>query len=132
MTDAEFANAMIGIYAYDTGSVDSGIHDELLRARVIAELRRDGGEVRLSRLVRDHFLSEEALAKHYGIEDVSHFIRWLDDQMGYCLRLGRVTFTGPCRSNRFVDIDAYCVKLAGHEGNHSWRHPSGPCPWWHF
>lgn len=90
MTDDEFADAMIGIYAYDTGSVDSGIHDEILRSRCIAELHRNEHDpnffrLRMSRLVREHFLSEEMLAKQYGIEDVSHFIRWLADRMGYDL-----------------------------------------------
>ncbi|AFC32868.1 hypothetical protein PM3016_6232 [Paenibacillus mucilaginosus 3016] len=36
----------------------------------------------LSRLCRDEFLSETALEKGYGIEDVVVFLRWLDDNMG--------------------------------------------------
>lgn len=90
MTDDEFTDALMGIYAYDRGSVCSGIHDERLRARVIAELHRGAQDLvfdrlRLSRIVREQFLTEEALAQQYGIEDVKHFIDWLSERMDYDL-----------------------------------------------
>jgi hypothetical protein len=89
MDDETLSNALIGLFAYDTGSVDSGIHDEALRSRVIRELRRladEDGEadrVRLSRIVREAFLTEEALELRYGIEDVKEFIDWLSNRMEY-------------------------------------------------
>lgn len=88
MTDEELRDALDGLYAYDQGSRDSGIHDEALRERCIKELRdRPRGEFELlprllvSRMVRDMWLSEEALQQGYGIEDAARFIAWLDDQM---------------------------------------------------
>ena len=89
MDDETLSNALIGLFAYDTGSVDSGIHDEALRSRAIRELRRladEDGEadrVRLSRIVREAFLTEEALELRYGIEDVKEFIDWLSNRMEY-------------------------------------------------
>jgi hypothetical protein len=60
------------IYAYDTGSTDTGIHDEGLRDRLVAILDAASEEdVRLSltRWVRDAYLSDEALGNGYGWED---------------------------------------------------------------
>jgi hypothetical protein len=92
MNDDEFSDAMLGLYAYDTGSVSSGIRDEVLRARVIAELRRGADmkdesfdRLRLARFAREAFLAEERLAQRYGLEDVKSFIRWMSDFMGYDL-----------------------------------------------
>lgn len=89
MTDAELSDALMGLYAYDTGSRDSGIHDERLRDRVRIEFFTDPGRSgsqivsdRISRIVRDAFLSEEAISEGYGIEDVADFIRWLSEEMG--------------------------------------------------
>lgn len=91
MTDAELAGALDGLYAYDTGSTDSGIHDEALRARCIAEMASRRGpfeiapRVFLSRLVAGTWLTDDALAAGYGIEDVMCFIRWLDERMDITL-----------------------------------------------
>lgn len=38
MTDAELFDALDGLFAYDTGATDSGIHDEALRLRALKEL----------------------------------------------------------------------------------------------
>lgn len=87
MTDDELRNALDGLYAYDTGCVDSGVHDEALRERCIAEMRSRMGphdiapRLFLSRLIRDMWLTEEALAQGYGIEDVMSFAAWLDERM---------------------------------------------------
>lgn len=88
MTETELRDALEGLFAYDTGAVDSGIHDEGLRARcqeAISEMRL-GAEAAprlwLSRLVRDLWLSEEALQQGYGVEDAVEFLRWLDERMG--------------------------------------------------
>jgi hypothetical protein len=85
VTDDQFEHALIGIFAYDTGSVDSGIHDELLREQAIDELGAGGALLRLTRLVRTQFLSEEALAEGYSIEDAAEFIKWLRDRMEWDL-----------------------------------------------
>lgn len=83
MTDDELMDALDGLYAYDTGSLDSGIHDEGLRARCIAELRTGLGageqvpRVRVGRIVRELYLTDERLEMGYGPEDVFAFLDWL-------------------------------------------------------
>ena len=77
-------NDLIGLFAYDGGATDSGIHDEVLRAELIAGMKamsEDEFRLGMSRFVQEHFLSEDALAKRYGIEDVVEFVRWLGDYM---------------------------------------------------
>jgi hypothetical protein len=72
-----------GIFAYDRGATDSGIHDENLRAELIAELKTltpDDDRLRLSRWLREAYLSEEGLKMGYGWEDVVSFVEWLDEQ----------------------------------------------------
>lgn len=90
MTDDELRDALDGLYAYDTGCVDSGIHDEALRARCVEELTARAGrpDHRLweARLVRDLFVSEEALANGYGLEDLVRFVQWLADALAYDVR----------------------------------------------
>lgn len=73
-----------GLYAYDTGSTDSGIKDENLRQEIIGYLESlDDNEFRItmSKFIREYFISDEALKKGYGIEDVAAFIKWLDRYM---------------------------------------------------
>ncbi len=85
MTDEELVAALDGLYAYDSGCVSSGIRDELLRVRCIEELRRranlsDEREF-FSKLVRDMWLTDEAIEQGYGIESALGFVRWLDERM---------------------------------------------------
>ena len=89
MTESELSDSLMGLFAYDIGCRDSGIHDERLRERVRVELFTDPGRNksqivsnRISRIVRDAFLSDEAIADGYGLEDVAEFIKWLDEEMG--------------------------------------------------
>lgn len=87
MTDDELRDALEGLFAYDEGATDSGIHDEGLRKRCMQEVeeRKALGEtlprLLVSRMVRDMWLSEEALAQGYGIEDAIGFTEWLDRQL---------------------------------------------------
>lgn len=85
MTDDELRDALDGLYAYD-GGADSGIHDESLRARVIQELKDRRGlgawRAQVARLVREMWLSEEAIEQGYGTEDAVRFAQWLEDRMG--------------------------------------------------
>lgn len=82
----EFRDALDGLIAYDTGCVDSGIHDERLRARVIELLNGDDGMVWLTRAVRETYMTEEAIAQRYSIEDVASLIDWLADRMDFDIR----------------------------------------------
>jgi hypothetical protein len=92
VTGEEIWAALDGLYAYDMGSRGSGIHDEDLRARVMAEIKAIPlgpyeivPRLWLSRLVREMWLSDEALAQGYGIEDALGFTKWLDEQMTWGL-----------------------------------------------
>lgn len=94
MTDGQLQDALDGLYAYDSGAVDSGIHDETLRERAKAELIADADAAgpnaqvgpRLSRIARDLFLSEDALRRGYGLEDIDSFIDWLAEWMDFDIR----------------------------------------------
>lgn len=90
MKTAKLIDALDGLFAYDTGATDSGIHDEDLRTQCINELQRrldqDDGRVLMSRLLRDMWLSDDMLAQGYGYEDMLRFVEWLDDYMEMDLR----------------------------------------------
>lgn len=88
MNEQELRDALDGLFAYDGGATDSGIHDEVLRTRckkAIKAMPCEPGELVprlwLSRLIRDMWLSEEALSQGYGIEDAVSFLRWLEEEM---------------------------------------------------
>ena len=83
MTDTELKSALSTLYAADK---NNGTADETLRATVIAELGKDRSEselfsVRVTKIARDMFLSEEAIEQGYGLEDIRDFINWLDEVM---------------------------------------------------
>jgi len=100
LTEEELFDAMSGLHAYyegcvGSGIVGSGIHDELLRARVKEELKSirlhqikpgqifsDRFSALMARYINRHFLGEEALKAGYGFEDLLGFIRWLGNDMG--------------------------------------------------
>lgn len=90
MTDDELHRALDGLYAYDQGAVDSGIRDAGLRARCVAQMKQwPVGEYELlptaevSRLVREMWLTDEAIGQGYGIESAFSFTRWLCELMGW-------------------------------------------------
>jgi KaiC/GvpD/RAD55 family RecA-like ATPase len=73
-----------GLMAYDLGATDSGIHDEKLKEEVKEYLHAlDENEFRviITSFVREYFVSEKAVEKGYGIEDVKSFMEWLDTSM---------------------------------------------------
>ena len=69
----------------DSGCVDSGIHDEMLREKLKVELRGDHAIKWLTRFVREQCVSEQAEAHGYTVEDAASFIKWLSDRMDYDL-----------------------------------------------
>lgn len=88
MTEYELWEALDGLFAYDDGCTDSGIHDERLRDRCIRDLkdRRDSlGTTAyaawLAKFVRDRWLGDDAIDMGYGLEDIKSFIDWLDYKM---------------------------------------------------
>lgn len=73
---------LIGLYAYDTGCNDSGIHDELLRNKLKTKLKNDPNIYKtLGIFLREAFLTDSALAKGHSLEDVIAFVNWLDEYM---------------------------------------------------
>jgi hypothetical protein len=80
MTDEELYQALDGLFAYDTGCVDSGIHDEVLRQLVKEELAKDLGPCQIVGPRLSAF-AKTLLDPPYGLEDVASFIKWLADYM---------------------------------------------------
>lgn len=81
---AELYDLLSGMYAYDMGDVDSGLHDETLRSLVIDDLTNLSDynfRIIMSRFVREYFLSESALVEGYGVGDAASFIDWLGTHM---------------------------------------------------
>lgn len=79
----ELWQSLEGLFAYDTGSIGSGIHDPVLKRRcfdTLDAMTPDQHRLFISRNLRDAYLSEEGLGQGYGYEDVAAFIRWLEDQ----------------------------------------------------
>jgi hypothetical protein len=84
MDKTKLFDALDGLYAYDTGCTDSGIHNESLRKDAktyLKGLSTDGFRILMTEFIRQYFVSEKAVAKGYGIEDVRSFIEWLSDSM---------------------------------------------------
>lgn len=80
MTYDELKDALDGFYAYDTGCLDSGIHDPKRKAQVVAylfSLGTDERRILLGRIGRDLYLSDQALAEGYGLEDAGNFGNWV-------------------------------------------------------
>lgn len=72
------------LFAYDTGAIDSGIKDEILRKQIIKyinNLSDDEFRIFMSTYLRERFVNEKAIKNGYGIEDVKSFIEWLDEYM---------------------------------------------------
>lgn len=85
MTDEELFDALDGLHAYDSGNIGSGIHDESLRHRVIAELHADAESVKY-RLVGPRlqaFVEQYYYRAPYTFEDVVDFARWLSEEMDF-------------------------------------------------
>lgn len=86
MTDEELRRALDGLFAYDGGCVDSGIHDNALKEQCKSVLRsKNGSREFFTRLIRDMWMSEEALNDGYGIEDALEFVEWLEDNLGIAM-----------------------------------------------
>lgn len=76
--------ALSGLRAYDQGCIDSGIHDETLRAEVTKALNTMSPNERRRAIagVAIFYLSAAGLDAGYGLEDVVSFAEWLEDYMG--------------------------------------------------
>lgn len=89
MSDDELSEALISLYAHDTGNPMRGVRSGVLRERCRRELRRreaiGGGTARRfsGRLLRESFLTEECLADGYGPEDMIEFVVWMAERMDW-------------------------------------------------
>lgn len=85
MDEDSLRDAIDGLSAYDGGAVSSGIHDEQLRTevqRTVADMDPTERRKTLSRIMRDLFLTDEAIELGYGWEDARRLGDWFDDQFG--------------------------------------------------
>lgn len=85
MEKEKLFDALDGLKAYDGGSYDSGIHDEILRQQVkdyLSSLDFKALKMILTDYILEYYLSPTAIAQGHDIESVATFIRWLDDEMG--------------------------------------------------
>jgi len=83
LTFEQTRDAVDGLFAYDSGAVDSGIHDEALRVRVVQRLRDLPPPERrdwCGRIVIDLFLGDDAARQGYGEEDAAELLGWFDVQ----------------------------------------------------
>jgi hypothetical protein len=87
ITDAAYAAALTlidGLFAYDTGCVDSGIHDPVAKKALVEMIRaQPSGDQRifLSKVMRDLFLTDKSIAQGYGWEDVRELATWYEDEL---------------------------------------------------
>lgn len=90
LTPEEF-DLLLGLYAYEVGDTDAGIHDPTRRAALMEKIDAmdpDALRLALSRGLRDRYLTEEAMAQGYGWEDVHAFGEWFEDSDGSYRSLG--------------------------------------------
>ena len=85
MKNKELFRALDGLYAYDEGLVDSGIHDEALRQRVREYLERcaNAEPDALYPAIVDEFLREYYYREPYTVETVLDFMGWLIQMMDW-------------------------------------------------
>jgi len=75
---------MVGLFAYDTGCVDSGIHDNVAKANLFVKFHAYAGENNgeIYPVITEYatwLLSEDGIKQGYTLEDVKCFISWLSD-----------------------------------------------------
>ena len=85
MNVADILKELAGFYAYETGCTDSGVKDDQRRTELVAELRNamELPDYRQEEAAwfKGYFLSEEAIADGYGVEDAYVFYRWLENDL---------------------------------------------------
>ncbi len=95
ITQADF-ESLLSLFAYDSGCVDIGIHDELLCGKLRVNLAKwavvgrkeyefigKALSIPLTRMIRDEFISDAQLAQGYTFEDMFRFIDWLASEMDF-------------------------------------------------
>lgn len=77
-------DALDALMAYDHGATDSGVSDPRLKRKTLELLRSlgDGERRRALAVFARRYLTDEAIGRGCGLEDVRRAIDWLDDEMG--------------------------------------------------
>ena len=81
MTKEEI-RGLLGLFAFDIGTLQSGVIDVTLVQRLKAKLEPIPAAERhalLSRIAREEFLSDEAIKLGYGLRAARDFAQWLDE-----------------------------------------------------
>ena len=87
MDDLTFGAALLRLYILTGGAENPGSPEVHLLAECLEQISQrliddeNGLRTLLSRLVRDAYLTEEAIDEDAGIEDACGFWRWFSDQM---------------------------------------------------
>lgn len=74
--------AIMGLAAYEDGATDSGIRDEVLRAKVEAYINGLSREQyrKLRAMVAREFLDDEAVEQGYGMESAREVDDWIEER----------------------------------------------------
>ena len=82
-TQEDLKDYIDGLYAHHLG-FDDELHAVVMKKLVLEHLlpmTPDERRVAMARVVRDIFLSDEAIAKGYGCEDAYGLICWLSEDL---------------------------------------------------
>lgn len=74
---------LVGFYSHDTTGSSWGIKDDRRKAEIIEYIKNMDEYQRralMGKVVREAFLTDEALADGFGVEDVQAFITWMEDE----------------------------------------------------
>lgn len=80
----ELSDVLSGLFAFDTGCVDSGIKDEWLRTQVVDHfnsLSEEETRILITEIAREFFMTDEMIAQGYGLEDCLSFARWFYEDL---------------------------------------------------
>lgn len=81
MDKEKLFDALDGLFAYDGGATDSGIHDESLRKEVFDFIREEAKrESTFHPSILTEFVKQHYADPPYGLEDIKEFIEWLEGQ----------------------------------------------------
>ena len=89
MTNERLLENLLGFMAYDHGCLDSGIHDEVLKAKckqLIDERRDDEELIEAFRGYVRWLLSPEGREQGYDLEDIYQFLTYLGDEFNWDVR----------------------------------------------
>ena len=81
MKKTKLFDSLDGLFAYDSGSTDSGIKDNELKKRVFTYLNQQCTEYQLYPDILTEFVKKHYMKPPYGLEDVKNFLEWYDNNI---------------------------------------------------